>query len=187
MESQPLYLRLANHYRRAIQNGVLAPDQRMPSVRTLVRTHHVSLSTALQACRLLEDDGLIEARPRSGYFVLKPRRNGIPPVAEPDIRQALGAAQYVGIHDRVSDFIAKCEAHPVSANFALAAAVPRLPMEELKQAMIRALRQSPQMLVSPVPPQGIPNCARCWPAARWPTASTPAPMMSSSRMAASRR
>ena len=72
MESQPLYLRLANHYRRAIQNGVLAPDQRMPSVRTLVRTHHVSLSTALQACRLLEDDGLIEARPRSGYFVLKP-------------------------------------------------------------------------------------------------------------------
>lgn len=89
MESQPLYLRLANHYRRAIQNGVLAPDQRMPSVRTLVRTHHVSLSTALQACRLLEDDGLIEARPRSGYFVLKPRRNGIPPVAEPDIRQAL--------------------------------------------------------------------------------------------------
>ena len=81
MESQPLYLRLANHYRRAIQNGVLAPDQRMPSVRTLVRTHHVSLSTALQACRLLEDDGLIEARPRSGYFVLKPRRNGIPPVA----------------------------------------------------------------------------------------------------------
>ena len=69
------------NYRRAIQNGVLAPDQRMPSVRTLVRTHHVSLSTALQACRLLEDDGLIEARPRSGYFVLKPRRNGIPPVA----------------------------------------------------------------------------------------------------------
>ena len=106
MDPQPLYLRLANHYRRAIQTGVLAPDQRMPSVRTLVRTHHVSLSTALQACRLLEDDGLIEARPRSGYFVLKPRRNSIPPVNEPDIRQALGTAQYVGIHDRVSDFIA---------------------------------------------------------------------------------
>ena len=70
MDPQPLYLRLANHYRRAIQTGVLAPAQRMPSVRTLVRTHHVSLSTALQACRQLEDDGLIEARPRSGYFVL---------------------------------------------------------------------------------------------------------------------
>lgn len=158
MDPQPLYLRLANHYRRAIQTGVLAPDQRMPSVRTLVRTHHVSLSTALQACRLLEDDGLIEARPRSGYFVLKPRRNSIPPVNEPDIRQALGTAQYVGIHDRVSDFVAKCEAHPVSANFALAAAVPEAyPMKDLKQAMIRALRQSPQVLVSPVPPQGHPD------------------------------
>ncbi len=158
MEPQPLYLRLANHYRRAIQTGVLAPAQRMPSVRTLVRTHHVSLSTALQACRQLEDDGLIEARPRSGYFVLKPRRNSIPPVAEPDIRQTLGAAQYVGIHDRVSDFIAKCEAHRVSANFALAAAVPQAyPMEALKQAMTRALRQSPEVLVSPVPPQGHPD------------------------------
>ena len=48
MESQPLYLRLANHYRRAIQNGVLAPDQRMPSVRTLVRT---TMSACPRRCR----------------------------------------------------------------------------------------------------------------------------------------
>ena len=58
-------------------------------------------------------------------------------------------------------------------------------MEELKQAMIRALRQSPQMLVSPVPPQGHPELRAVL--ARRALASTPAPMMSSSRMAASRR
>jgi DNA-binding GntR family transcriptional regulator len=68
---EPLYQRLADHYRQAIRSGVLAPTARMPSVRNLVRLHHVSLSTALQACRRLEDDGLIEARPRSGYFVVK--------------------------------------------------------------------------------------------------------------------
>jgi DNA-binding transcriptional MocR family regulator len=50
------YLQLAAHYRQAIASGVLAPGARMPSVRALMRTHRVSLSTALQACRSLEDE-----------------------------------------------------------------------------------------------------------------------------------
>jgi len=40
-------------------------------VRELSRQHSVSLSTATQAMRWLEDTGLVEARPRSGYFVLQ--------------------------------------------------------------------------------------------------------------------
>ncbi len=69
MHAQPLYQRLAEYYRNAIQSGALPPAARMPSARAMVCTHHVSLSTALQVCRRLEDDGLVEARPRSGYFV----------------------------------------------------------------------------------------------------------------------
>ena len=60
----PLYQRLAEHYRSAIQAGSLAEGDRMPSVRGLMRTHGVSLSTALQACRQLEDEGWLQARPR---------------------------------------------------------------------------------------------------------------------------
>ncbi|ETH09561.1 transcriptional regulator, GntR family, partial [Bordetella pertussis 2371640] len=158
MNTQPLYLRLADHYRRAIQTGVLAPAQRMPSVRNLVRAHHVSLSTALQACRQLEDDGLIEARPRSGYFVLRPRRPALAPVPEPDIKGALDPAQYVGIHDRVSDFIASCQQHPLSADFALAAAPPQAyPMRALQLALTRAARHTPELLTAPVPPYGHPE------------------------------
>jgi len=158
MDAQPLYQRLADHYRRAIQSGVLAPAQRLPSVRTLVRTHRVSLSTALQACRQLEDDGLIEARPRSGYFV-RPRYRGTTlPALEPDPSQPLDPAGYVGIHDRVSEFIAQCDRHVTSVNFALAAASPaHYPADALKQAMIRTLRQHPNMLVSRVPPLGHPE------------------------------
>src|SRR3546814_17713076 len=89
MDAQPLYQRLADHYRRAIHSGVLAPAERMPSVRALVRTHRVSLSTALQACRQLEDDGLIEARPRSGYFVRARHRGATLPAQEPDPGQPL--------------------------------------------------------------------------------------------------
>ncbi|WP_094837808.1 aminotransferase-like domain-containing protein [Bordetella genomosp. 4] len=155
---QPLYQRLADHYRRAIDNGVLAPAERMPSVRNLVRTHRVSLSTALQACRQLEDDGLIEARPRSGYFVRAKHRTVMLPASEPDLGVLPGPANYVGIHDRVSEFIAQCERHTTSINLALAAAAPeQYPAEALKQAMIRAVRQHPTMLVDHVPPHGHPE------------------------------
>ena len=65
----PKYQRLADHYRSAIQAGSLLPGQRMPSLRDMLRQHAVSLSTVMQVCRLLESEGLLEARPRSGYFV----------------------------------------------------------------------------------------------------------------------
>lgn len=154
-----LYARVAGHYRRAIHAGVLAPGARMPSLRTLTRTHRVSLSTALQACRSLEDEGLLEARARSGYYVLRPRHAVLQPVREPDPRQALpDPASFSGIHDRVSDFVTKCERFPVHTNLALAFGAPEAyPQEALKNAALRALRRRPEVLVSPVPPQGDPG------------------------------
>lgn len=156
---QPLYQRLADHYRRAIYSGVLAPTSRIPSVRTLVKLHQVSISTALQVCRSLEEDGLVEARPRSGYFVLKAARHApFLPVAEPDPRQLLDAASYMGIHDRVSDFIAKSAMHPPKIDLANSVAPSNAyPVDTLKQAMLRAIRRYPDLLTSPAPPQGHPT------------------------------
>ena len=146
-----LYLRVAGQYRRAIRSGVLAPGERLPSVRALMRLHQVSLSTALQACRSLEDEGLLEARPRSGYFVLKPLRVALQAVSEPEPGAAAMApdpAPYSGIHDRVSDFVAKCERYPVVTNLALAFGAPEAyPQEALKNAALRALRRHPEVLV----------------------------------------
>jgi len=105
--SQPIYRRLAGHYLAAIQAGTLALGARMPSVRDLVRQHQVSLSTALQCLRYLEEAGWVEARPRSGYFVRVPRRAAIEPLAEPNVMAVLDPAQYVGIHEQVSDVIAR--------------------------------------------------------------------------------
>ena len=156
--SPPLYQRLARHYRGAIRAGTLAPGAAMPSVRALTRLHQVSVSTALQACRSLEDEGLLEARPRSGYFVLQPRRARIPPVAEPDPRRALDPAQYVGVHDRVSHFVAMSEAHPAPADFASTYAAPEAyPAADLRNAAMRALRHDPLLLVNPVFSQGAPT------------------------------
>ncbi len=65
------YEALASSVAHAIATGALVAGERLPSVRELSRQHSVSLSTATQAMRWLEDSGLVEARPRSGYFVLE--------------------------------------------------------------------------------------------------------------------
>jgi DNA-binding transcriptional MocR family regulator len=127
----------------------------MPSVRALTRLHRVSLSTALQACRSLEAEGLLEARPRSGYFVLRPLRAAMPPLAEPDPRHDPDAAQYVGIHDRVSRFVSMSERHAVRVDFAATSATPEAyPGADLQRAAMRALRRDPGLLVRPIAPNG---------------------------------
>ena len=52
-----LYRRIATQYLDAIRAGSLRAGDRFPSVRQLMRTHEVSLATALQAYRQLEDEG----------------------------------------------------------------------------------------------------------------------------------
>lgn len=70
---QPLYQELVSKLAALIQAGTFPPGSRFPSVRHTSREHRVSLSTVTEAYRRLEDEGLIEARPRSGYFVAPPK------------------------------------------------------------------------------------------------------------------
>jgi DNA-binding transcriptional MocR family regulator len=154
----PIYQQLATHYRGVIHAGALRPGDRMPSLRTLMRQHQVSLSTALQLSRQLEDEGWLEARPRSGYFVRTPMRRSLSPVAEPMPRATPDPAQYVGIHARVSEFVARRRSGEIKHNFAEARCAPELyPMHELKTAAARALRQHPNLLVNPCPARGLPE------------------------------
>lgn len=64
-----LYEVLAQELAQSIESGQLRPGDRVPSVRDTSRNRGVSPSTVFEAFYLLEARGLIEARPRSGYFV----------------------------------------------------------------------------------------------------------------------
>ena len=58
-----------------IAEGLYPPGARVPSVRRLREQHGVSLTTAVEALRLLESRGLVRSRPRSGYFVERVSRD----------------------------------------------------------------------------------------------------------------
>lgn len=60
---------LADFITSLVDDGVLRPGMRAPSLRKVSEQHGASLSTALQAYRLLEDRGVLEARPKSGFYV----------------------------------------------------------------------------------------------------------------------
>jgi DNA-binding transcriptional MocR family regulator len=68
-KSDTLYNDVADKVTRLIEAGTLRPGEKIPSVRKLSQQLKVSVSTVLQAYRLLEDRGQIEAKPQSGYYV----------------------------------------------------------------------------------------------------------------------
>ncbi len=64
------YRRLAAEIEKQIEAGVFRPGERLPSIRRLHRRTNLSLSTVYQAYLELEATGRVEARTRSGYYVL---------------------------------------------------------------------------------------------------------------------
>ncbi len=67
---------------------------RAPSLRSLAQQRHASISTALQAYRLLEDRGVLEARPKSGFYI---RRGCAIGLERPALSQSPKDARLVAI------------------------------------------------------------------------------------------
>src|SRR5581483_5193802 len=96
-----LYHALAGRLSQAIRAGSLKAGDRLPSVRQLSQQHQVSIATAVQAYRWLENQRLIEARPKSGYFVIsRGRRLELPNVSSPPL-----SASFVGINHVVMEYL----------------------------------------------------------------------------------
>lgn len=136
-QTDTLYLKIADAMARQIRTGTLPRGERIPSVRLLASQHGVSQSTVVQAYRTLEDARLIEARPRSGYFVAaRP-----PELPEPDTSRPPRRSVPVGItalsakimslaHD--PDFVSFGAACPDASLFA---------QERVRRALSRATQR----------------------------------------------
>ena len=74
---------LAGRFADRIQQRLLAPGARLPSVRDCAKRHGVSPSTVVGAYDLLQARGLVQARPQRGFFV----RDGAAPLRSEPVRQ----------------------------------------------------------------------------------------------------
>ncbi|MBN9219513.1 MAG: PLP-dependent aminotransferase family protein, partial [Mesorhizobium sp.] len=121
-----------------IDNGALAPRSRVPSVRALSEQHSVSISTALQACRMLEDRELIVARPRSGFYVAPKQHSAF---ALPSATRPRAKASAVSISGAVAGLL-EYSSNPAYLPFGCA--VPDgalLEAKRLDQLLARAARR----------------------------------------------
>jgi DNA-binding transcriptional MocR family regulator len=88
------YEELASFITSLVNNGALRPGSRVPSLREISTQRQASFSTALQAYRLLEDRGILEARPQSGFYVA---RGGAISLKAPTISKPPGRATSVNM------------------------------------------------------------------------------------------
>ena len=89
-----LYRNLAEILGERIEQGLYRPGDRLPSVRVLSQEHGVSLSTVQQAYRELEDEGLVEPRPKSGYFVPHSRQRPALPMVGRTAQRPVDVSQW---------------------------------------------------------------------------------------------
>jgi DNA-binding transcriptional MocR family regulator len=81
-----LYQVAAQELERMIRGGTLHVGDKLPSVRMFCHARGVSPSTVLRAYSMLELAGLIQARPRSGYFVSARPKPPVPRSSMPKAR-----------------------------------------------------------------------------------------------------
>jgi len=128
---------LAQEIGQAIAAGQLRPGDRVPSVRETSRNRGVSPSTVFEAFYLLEAQGLIEARPRSGYFV----RPGAAKPAEPAASRPAGEERAVEVSELVFEVLGHARNRAI-VPFGSAFPSPTLfPLPKLALALGRAARR----------------------------------------------
>ena len=150
-DSTPLYRALADRLAGLAASGSLRPGARLPSVRALSLQHGVSVSTAVQAYRTLEDRGLIEARPKSGFFVRRARSlPQVPAATRPPARPV--AVELNAIADLVLDAVND----PGYISFGAATASADLyPADRIRRALTRAAQRHPDAIARYATAPGI--------------------------------
>ena len=151
------YERHADALAQLIHSGALRPGDRMPSVREASRTRGISPSTVFAAYYLLEAQGLIHARPRSGYYVNS--RSALPGAAggerpaEPLPSQPASTSTGVAISDLVFEVLGQARD---SGLVPLGSAFPGpelFPLERLARCLSGGMRRlDPASIVQSLPP-----------------------------------
>jgi DNA-binding transcriptional MocR family regulator len=133
------YLQVAEGIEKMIHDDILRIGDKLPSVRVLSDEYGISMGTAFQAYYHLEGKGLIEARPKSGYYVRfnHKRFPDVPKTIKPVI-----SAHNVSVKEMIAAVYKNLTAKDI-INFSLAApSIELLPAAKLNKSVVHALRSS---------------------------------------------
>ena len=134
-----LYLQVADGIQKMIADEILRIGDKLPSVRVLSEEYGISMGTAFQAYYHLEGKGLIESRPKSGYYVRFNHRRfpDMPKQLQPE-----PLSHDVSVKEMIESIYGDIAAHNV-INFALAVPdISLLPSAKLNKSVVHALRNS---------------------------------------------
>lgn len=149
-----LYIQVSEGIEKMISEEVLRIGDKLPSVRVLSDEYGISMGTAFQAYYHLEGRGLIESRPKSGYYV-RFNHNRFPQL--PDSVKPEVFSHEVSVKEMIASIYADV-ASPIVTNLALAVPdVSLLPAAKLNKSVIHVLRNSPDNCISYEKTQGNPE------------------------------
>jgi DNA-binding transcriptional MocR family regulator len=133
------YQEFADELAQRIQAGHFKPGDRLPSVRDVKRQRGVSSSTVFSAYYLLEAQGYVEARNRSGYYV----SGKVPVLAEDELRPSVPQthAMPVDISSLVFEVLAQAQQREMVPMGSAFPSPELFPLDQLAASMGRALRR----------------------------------------------
>jgi DNA-binding transcriptional MocR family regulator len=142
------YEQVADLVERQIESGSLKPRERVPSVRTMSRNAGVSVGTVVQAYLHLERRGLLETRPRSGFFVA-PRSAALESPSSRETRSRTPRTVAPRVVDTVLAALARTDL--VALNSAVTNPASRLNgrLNGLTRRVLRELPALPNVFVMP--------------------------------------
>jgi DNA-binding transcriptional MocR family regulator len=140
-----LYMQVAVGIEKMISDDILKIGDKLPSVRVLSEEYGISMGTAFQAYYHLEGKGLIESRPKSGYYVRFSQRRF------PELPQTILPDQVstdVSVQDMIATLYKNIRAKDV-INFAMAVpATELIPAAKLNKSVVHALRSTKDFCTS---------------------------------------
>lgn len=144
-----LYEQVAEQINDLVSKGVYNFGERLPSVRHLSREMEVSTTTVVEAYRLLEDQGVLEARPKSGHFVATHQ----PDIAQPRTKcPNPDTAVPVSVADLVIKVMDDNQRRDLVCLGGADAAPDLIPAKRIQKAVSRALTDEHSLTSYDVPP-----------------------------------
>lgn len=136
-----LYRQVADGLEKMISEDVLRIGDKLPSVRLLSDEYGISMGTAFQAYYHLEGKGLIESRPKSGYYVRFNFRK-FPDL--PDLVQTQPLSHDVSVKEMIASIYSDIASpNDKVINFALAVPDPSLlPIAKINKSVMHVLRKN---------------------------------------------